>query len=668
MRHAVDDRADSRPANGTPLARPLSRRRLLQGGVALGAGLLAASCGSSTPTRSPQGSALARATTAAASVPPSTPPAPVLTASLLRTALGDLPSGGTVALPGDTSAPYADLAAVAAAFATAESANPDPVTDPIASLGFALACADWSGRTGLIDLSTTLPKLGIPIVRLELPKLPGSDLTDTLAQAAPPELVLRPGAALLPAAVLPDGRLVLGVVDPARQVAAHPRLELALVAPATAAPLLEAAGATLDASGAIALAGESPVTLASVDPALTSRLATAAGVLFVDLVPLQPPQAAKPVLTADPVVPVPDASVVSRAIRVSPAKDGRILALDASGKAVGRAEYIGGTPAWDWLGAGEIAWTLREEADAIDWRVGCEITGYAFSDQAWRSIMRAQFNQVTVDWGIYWGEIEPAPGQFTFSTAQRQIAWAVPNNVRVRGHALVFPSEMPDWVTSSRLSAARAQSLLQRHIATVVTEFKGAVAEWVVVNEPYLPPYRPNDPFYSALGYEYIDLAFAVARKADPSAVLVYSDTFNHTADGITTPLTRSNVRRLRAKGLVDAVGLEMHLDGANPPAEADVLATMRSYGVPVCVTEFDIDLTNVPGTTAERYAVQAQIATSMVRAARDSGVCRNFTVWGIGDAYEAFFAGSPTRAEATPFDAELRPKPFYNALLAGLS
>ncbi len=112
------------------LERPFTRRQVLQGGALLGSGLLVAACGSSTPTPRPQASALARATTAAAaSVPPSPTPAPVLSADLLRSALGDLPSGGTVTLPGGASAAYADLAAAAAALAAAEATNPDPV-DP----------------------------------------------------------------------------------------------------------------------------------------------------------------------------------------------------------------------------------------------------------------------------------------------------------------------------------------------------------------------------------------------------------------------------------------------------------------------------------------------------------------------------------------------------------
>jgi endo-1,4-beta-xylanase len=314
--------------------------------------------------------------------------------------------------------------------------------------------------------------------------------------------------------------------------------------------------------------------------------------------------------------------------------------------------------------------SLRAEAGRIGWHIGCEVTGYEFNDPAWQALMGAQFSQVTIDWGMYWPEVEPSRGQFSFSTAEREVTWAAANEMRIRGQALVFPSQLPPWVSNGRLSAADLRSVLRNHVATVVGHFKGAIAEWVVVNEPYIAPYFTADVFWTTLGPTYIDLAFEVAREADPAALLLFNDTDNHRGDGITTGLTLDTARRLHANGLIDRVGLEMHLDGANPPDPADVVRTMRRYPVPVCVTEFDIDLSNVPGSTAERYAAQARIAASMLRAARDSGVCESFTVWGIGDGVADKWLQQPGAPApmATPFDGQLRPKPFFSALLKGMS
>ncbi|MDA8201906.1 MAG: endo-1,4-beta-xylanase, partial [Chloroflexi bacterium] len=251
-------------------------------------------------------------------------------------------------------------------------------------------------------------------------------------------------------------------------------------------------------------------------------------------------------------------------------------------------------------------------------------------------------------------------------------AFAEANAMRVRVDSIVFghTTMLPPWLLQGHFSTRELTSILESHVTTIVEHYRGRVAEWVVCNEPYVAPYSTDDLFYASLGYDYIPLAFAAARRADPAAMLNFSDSYNHTAAGITTPLTHQIVARLQARKLIDVVGLQGHVDAADPPDPADVTATMRSYGIPVEVTSFDIDLSRVSGTLSQRYALQGRVAASMLAAARASGVCRDFSVWGIGDGFADRWLdrpGAPAPA-ATPFDADLRPKPFFAALLQGLA
>jgi len=95
----------------------------------------------------------------------------------------------------------------------------------------------------------------------------------------------------------------------------------------------------------------------------------------------------------------------------------------------------------------------------------------------------------------------------------------------------------------------------------------------------------------------------------------------------------------------------------------------MKSYGVPVVITEFDISLNTVKGTKAQRFALQAKLATAAVSACRQSKVCKEITFWGIGDkdSWLEVFMGEKN-ADATPFDDNLKPKPFYFAVRKALS
>ncbi len=222
---------------------------------------------------------------------------------------------------------------------------------------------------------------------------------------------------------------------------------------------------------------------------------------------------------------------------------------------------------WGWKRA-----TLKEFAGRLGMNIGTELTGWWFGDGRWREIVGREFNIATIDWGVYWTESEPTQGNFDFTVIDRQLALAEQTDMKVRGHALVFPSVSPDWIRSGNFTRDQLITILNNHISTLVSHYRGRIDEWVVVNEPYIYPYRTNDVFYRIIGPDYIDIAFRAAREADPSARLIYEDTFNHTPDGITTQLTREVVTRLQEQGLIDAVGLQMHIDGASPPTKEEVI------------------------------------------------------------------------------------------------
>ncbi len=312
--------------------------------------------------------------------------------------------------------------------------------------------------------------------------------------------------------------------------------------------------------------------------------------------------------------------------------------------------------------------TLRECADRKQIQIGTYLTGSWFPDPKFKEIVAKGFNLAVISSGFYWHDVEPTRGQFNLSFADEQVAFAQSKNMLMCGHALLLAESpyIPDWLAKGNFTRDDLAQLLRNYIVQVMSRYKGRIGMYLVVEDAPLPPDTQNDIFYQKFGYDYIDLAFQIARETDPSAVLIYNAGDNETSGGAATQLTRQIVQRLKVKGLVDGVGLEMHLDGTKPYVKQDVIATMRSYGVPVYVTEIDVDLTNVQGTQQERYAKQAKIYGDMFAACLESGVCKSFAVWGIGDKYSWLRRASPI-ADPTLFDDNLNPKPAYFALLDAL-
>ncbi len=273
--------------------------------------------------------------------------------------------------------------------------------------------------------------------------------------------------------------------------------------------------------------------------------------------------------------------------------------------------------------------------------------------------------------GIYVGMslTQPKPREFQLGTMIGLANQAFKTKREVLIHPLVWANDVPDWLKNGHFSRDELIEIMKAHILTLMKPLTGKKAIFVVVNEAYIQ----DDIFKRVIGDDYVDIAFQTARGADPSAILIYNDYDNHTHEGQRTHISRSIVERLKAKGLIDGIGLQMHLDGSRPPDKTDVISTMQSYGLPVYVTEFDVNLRNVKGNQEQRFAIQAVIYESMLEACIESSVCRHFVVFQTVDKYSVwetmpslpFYSAN---ADPTPFDDDMRPKPAYFAMRDVLS
>jgi endo-1,4-beta-xylanase len=236
----------------------------------------------------------------------------------------------------------------------------------------------------------------------------------------------------------------------------------------------------------------------------------------------------------------------------------------------------------------------------------------------------------------------------------------------LRGHALYFPSANPTWLLQGNYKARELVALLRKRINRLVRRYKGVISEWVVVNEPYFPGAswrQANDILYSEVGKKYIEIAFEAAREADPSAVLIFNDTNNHVLGWPGTANTLKTASKLHSRGLIDGVGLQMHLRAASPPTISQLLEAMKEYPVPAYITELDVDLSGVRGSREERFFAQAKIYSDVLLAALETGACNSLTVWGIGDQFSWLEIRGRSDADGTLFDDNFSPKPAYFAL-----
>ena len=147
------------------------------------------------------------------------------------------------------------------------------------------------------------------------------------------------------------------------------------------------------------------------------------------------------------------------------------------------------------------------------------------SDATYTRILDREFNSVTPENAMKWESVEAQRGVLDFSAADRLVAHARAHRQIVRGHTLVWHSQLPAWLTSGTFTNDELEAILHKHITDEVSHFRGRIYAWDVVNEAFNEDGTLRDTIWlRQLGPGYIAKAFRWAHQADPHAKLYYND------------------------------------------------------------------------------------------------------------------------------------------------
>jgi endo-1,4-beta-xylanase len=305
-------------------------------------------------------------------------------------------------------------------------------------------------------------------------------------------------------------------------------------------------------------------------------------------------------------------------------------------------------------GTADAATTLASAASAKGRYFGAAVAANRLSEAPYVTTLNTEFNQVTPENEMKWDAVEPSRNSFTFGAADQIVNHAVSRNMLVRGHTLVWHSQLPSWVGS--LNATDLRSAMNNHINRVMGQYKGKIHSWDVVNEAFqdgTSGARRSSPFQDKLGNGFIEEAFRTARAADPAAKLCYND---YNTDGINA---KSNavynmVKDFKARGVpIDCVGFQGHFN-AQSPVPSDLQANLQRFadlGVEVQITELDIEGSGTAQATSYANVVKACLAVTK---------CSGITVWGVTDKYSWRASGTPLL-----FDSNYNKKPAYDAVIS---
>ena len=222
-----------------------------------------------------------------------------------------------------------------------------------------------------------------------------------------------------------------------------------------------------------------------------------------------------------------------------------------------------------------------------------------------------------------------------------QLSYAVANDMRIRGHNLVWHLTAPPEFGDGSYTREQLIQVMKDLIQNTISAYP-EIHEWVVVNEPVNFDGTLRDSVWkSVIGDDYIELAFQFAREvADPDDILLINE-YDIEIPG--TPKSEGYyqlVSSLLDNGVdIDGVGIQSHiaLGNAQVPTYEEMLQTLTRFGdlgVEVHVTELDVNTYFMTGTPAEKEAAQAAIFGDIIDACVNSGVCASVSTWGYVDSF----------------------------------
>lgn len=291
------------------------------------------------------------------------------------------------------------------------------------------------------------------------------------------------------------------------------------------------------------------------------------------------------------------------------------------------------------------------------------------------NLLKEHFSSLTAENEMKFQLIHPEKDRYNFSMGDAMVDYATANNMRMRGHTLVWHNQNPEWlfkdVSGNPVSRDELLERMKEHIHTVVGRYKGKIYCWDVCNEVIedkTDGLLRKSTWFEILGEEFIEKAFEYAHEADPDCILFYNDYYATRPDKL-EKITKL-LKKLQAKGIpLHGMGMQGHWNIYSPSTD-EIRAAIEAYaslGLQVQITEMDVsvyaqddrrlDITVPEPEWLEKQAVYYREVFKLFREYK--AVITGVTFWGISDDTSWLSRLDKTTRKNWPlvFDWERKPK-----------
>ena len=260
-----------------------------------------------------------------------------------------------------------------------------------------------------------------------------------------------------------------------------------------------------------------------------------------------------------------------------------------------------------------------------DFKIGVAVSPFTLQGEQ-AEMVKKHFNTMTAENAMKPASIIQPDGSYKWDDADKIVAFAQENGMKMRGHTLVWHGSTPrgymNDADGNPLTKEQVMAKHENYIKAVFEHYpKDVIFCWDVVNEaladePGESIYRTRSPWYQAFGGpEFIEWAFRTARKYAPEGVeLIYND--YNLVDPAKLDRACTMLKEMLDKGVpIDGVGMQAHWD--NSVTEEMIQTAIDRFsalGLDIQFTELDLTCFNNyhgPGAAERQQVRQAVHYTS---------------------------------------------------------
>ncbi len=260
-----------------------------------------------------------------------------------------------------------------------------------------------------------------------------------------------------------------------------------------------------------------------------------------------------------------------------------------------------------------------------------------------------------------------------FTKAITILDFAKENNLKMRGHTLVWHSQTPDWffhenydtsaaLASRELMLKRLENYIKGVFDFVNTNYPGMFYAFDVANECVDDSNNLRESNWTkTIGPDFLEYAFKYARQYAGDDIKLFYNDYNEYDSGKQNKIIEV-LKPIAEAGNLDGMGLQSHI--SSPISMERYIGALKKYadelGVTIHVTELDVNAVKSSANQDYEQGLYFQnLFSELLKAKAEGYDIESVTIWGLTDA------GS-WRSSETPvlFRGDLSKKPAFDGVV----